>query len=215
MSLIHKILNLIFPTQCLGCGRPGFDLCPNCALNLPPADTTDLAETYACFDYETQIVKKLIWRLKYRGHSALAKPLAPLLYELILPEIADGRLFDTRPWLIVPTPLRPKRLAERGFNQAALLAKFLAAKDPANLKYQGEILEKIKDTSTQVSLKNRATRLKNLHQAFAVCRPELVKGQKIIVVDDVITTGATVGEARRALLKAGAKRVLALALAHG
>ncbi len=215
LNFIHKILDWLFPPRCVGCGQEGKHLCPDCLEQIPRADTLDLEDSYALFDYTDPRAKKLIWKLKYHGLTAVAPAVARLLSELVLPDLADQVLFGVHRFLLVPIPITPKRKRERGFNQAAVLARELARQNSDLLSYEPKIVAKIKDTPTQVSIKGRAARLKNLQGAFAVTDPAKVKNQTVIVLDDVITTGATVAEARRALRAAGARKVLALAVAHG
>ena len=113
--------------------------------------------------------------------------------------------------LIIPIPLSKKRLRERGFNQAELIANLLAEK--MSVKIACNILEKIKHTETQVKVKNRENRLKNLKGRFKVSHPRLLKEKTIILVDDVATTGATLFEAGRVLKKSGAKKVVPVVVA--
>ncbi len=214
-NFIHTILDFVLPPRCLGCKRPAQYLCTTCIREIPRADTIDLEHSYALFTYHDPRVKKLIWKLKYHGLTAVAPRIASLLHDLILPDLAEISLFEAGKVLLVPIPITSKRQKERGFNQAAVLAKHLARKNPESLIYAPNILQKTKDTPTQVSIKNRAERLKNLAGAFAVTDPDKVKNQTILILDDVITTGTTVREARRVLLQSNAKKVLTLAVAHG
>ena len=131
-------------------------------------------------------------------------------------ELADLKTFYnfTDPYL-VPIPVHKKTLRDRGFNQAEKLAQALIKIDKGkNLKILINALQKIKNTGHQAKIKNKKERMINLKGSFAVKKPELVKNKNIILVDDVITTSATLCEAKKVLEKAGARKVVAFTLAH-
>lgn len=113
--------------------------------------------------------------------------------------------------VLVPVPLHIRRLRERGYNQALILVRELNKR--TGIPYQERALVKIKDTPMQTSLKKRE-RGKNLKGVFEVKDPEAIQGKAVVLVDDVYTTGATVNECARTLLKAGAKQVAALTVAR-
>ncbi|MEK7552783.1 MAG: ComF family protein [Patescibacteria group bacterium] len=211
-SLIHNwVLDLILPRHCLGCGVSKTDLCPACLSGLPSATPPEQQkDRWSLFDYHHPLIKSAIWHLKYRGRRALGQRLGQELHERL---IKNWQIL--KPVLVVPVPLARARLAERGFNQSALIARGLVQSNPDYLKLNERCLIKIKTTPTQVEIKNREERLINLRGAFAVRAPEEVRGQTIILVDDVLTTGGTVTEARRVLLDAGAARVIITTIAHG
>jgi ComF family protein len=140
--------------------------------------------------------------LKFRQKLYLAEPLAGLLIER-LGEIRE------RPDLLIPVPLHPLRLRKRGFNQSVELTHKLARH--YSLPYDWRICQRIKETKAQSELGERE-RQKNLRNAFQICAE--VKGAHLVVVDDVITTGATVTELSKVLKKAGAKRVDVWAVAR-
>lgn len=113
--------------------------------------------------------------------------------------------------LLIPVPLHPKRLRERGFNQALLLAKELSRR--TQIPYQGRILKKKKPTPPQVQL-NAGERERGVKGAFHLTDREGVEGKTILLIDDVYTTGATVNECSKVLIRGGARRVDVLTLAH-
>lgn len=144
--------------------------------------------------------KKAIHLFKFQGIKRLAKPLGRLLMQLPIPKVD----------YIIPVPLHVKRLREREFNQTALLGNVLSKELEIKLLLNG--LVKIKETSPQTSL-NREERIKAVKNAFAF-NGDSIGGCDILLVDDVITSGATVGECSKVLKKAGAKSVTVIALAH-
>lgn len=212
-GLLYKILNLALPEKCLGCQRKnnGY-FCPECLNKIPPC--FDNSNILAAAAYQSPVVKKAVWLLKYRRVKKLAEPLAELIFQRLFhshTQCQHPMLTLGNEPLIIPIPLSKKRLRERGVNQAELIAQHLAGK--MSVKMSNNILEKIKHTETQVKVKSRENRLKNLKGTFKVSHPRLLKGKTIILVDDVATTGATLFEAGQVLKKAGAKKVIPIVVA--
>jgi ComF family protein len=112
--------------------------------------------------------------------------------------------------VIVPVPLHPARERERGFNQAALLARSLAVRTGLPVK---PVLERIRYTTTQTAF-DRAERMENLHNAFRLRRRQDVQGLRVLLVDDVLTTGSTLSECARVLKQARASSVYAATAAR-
>jgi ComF family protein len=144
-------------------------------------------------------LRKAIHLLKFRGIKRLARPIAMLLSELPIPD-ADG---------IVPVPLHPKKLREREFNQTALIGRHLARQYGIPLLL--DILKKGKATLPQTDVTGKE-RLKNVKNTFTADKS--VTGLRLILLDDVITTGATAYECSKALKKAGAAVITVVALAR-
>jgi ComF family protein len=145
-----------------------------------------------------------IRRFKYNERPDLARPLGRML------RIA-ARDAGLRADLVVPVPLHPRRLAERGYNQAALLAAHVAAELGAPLAARG--LTRLRHTEQQAQL-TRGDRLSNTAGAFRARAPDRVRGRAVVLVDDVATTGATLEACRAALLLAGAASVTCLVVAR-
>jgi ComF family protein len=151
-------------------------------------------------------LRQAIHQLKYRGKLSLSGPLLDLAithFEAHFP----GTVFD----LILPVPLHRERLMQREFNQATLLASGLAAQ--LQVPVLEHMLVRTRSTRPQVELSRRERR-QNVKQAFAVTSPEALQERRVLVVDDVFTTGATLGEIARTLKAAGAKQVDVFALAR-
>jgi ComF family protein len=207
-SCWDKLLQLrIRPPFCPSCGLPfqGLDppqthLCGRCILN-PPSYSG--ARAYGYYAAELSAVVRA---LKFGGRKNLVKLLGPLMAEAFH-EAWGPDAFD----LIVPIPLHPRRRAGRGFNQAALLARTLAFF--TGIPWRESDLIRVVDTPPQVGLSD-AARQENVRSAFACRSEERMAGKKILLVDDVMTTGATVASAATALLSSGARRVSCLALAR-
>lgn len=145
---------------------------------------------------------------KYQKKQAMAKHLNVMITDLLL-----QRLFDSD--IIIPVPLHKKRLNERGFNQSLLIAHYLSKRLCIPLSMDG--LQRVRWTRPQIEL-SRHERLKNVRGAFAVLaglKPaHIIKDKRVILVDDVYTTGATVNECAKVLKKAGASEVVVFTLAR-
>ena len=151
-------------------------------------------------------LSRIIQAFKFDGRQNLAGLLAPLL-AATLQESWSPREID----LIVPVPLHPKRKRERGYNQALLLARDLARL--VGLPFRSDALHRVRSTLPQVGLSD-AERARNLRRAFQCKKPAAVKGLRVLLIDDVMTTGSTVASAAEALLEGGALRVSVLTLAR-
>ncbi|MFH1180793.1 MAG: ComF family protein [bacterium] len=209
--------DLFFPKHCFCCKKEGEYLCQDCQalLDISPAHqnykTAALDDLYYALPYQNSIVKNLIRQLKY---EPFAKELAKTLSSLIL---IHFQLLDNKPdfsnFNLIPLPLEKKRLKWRGFNQAEEIAKPLA--EFFRLEILKEAIVKIKKTLPQAELKDDNQRKENIKNAFFSKNPEKIKGRKILLVDDVYTTGATMEEAARILKAAGAQKVVGIAACRG
>jgi competence protein ComFC len=152
------------------------------------------------------IVRKLVHQFKYGRQFHLRHPLADWLGETI----HDPRLRDRRFDILVPVPLHPARERERGFNQAQLLADLFSARISVSVR---PALERIRYTTTQTAF-DRAERMENLRNAFRL-RPKMhVQDLRVLLIDDILTTGSTLSECARVLKKAGAISVHAATAAR-
>ncbi len=188
--------------MCLTCGLPMTvpGICGACRRRQPPFAYARAAARYG------EVVRETLHAFKFGGRRALAAPLAELLAELGPDSLPGGA-----PDLIVPVPLHPRRERERGFNQALLLARRVGR--AWSRPVRSDVLRRTAPTPPQTELGVDARRA-NVRGAFAVRRPELVADRHILIVDDVFTTGATVGECARCLRRAGAATVGVLTLAR-
>ncbi len=211
---LRLVLDLLFPISCLGCGKPSLWICEECLKKIEisvgnrhalPAGKQGCSlqkhtdRIVVATDYTNPLIRQAIHFLKYKYVRELAKPLGKLMKHTI-PEISDPS--------IIPVPLHPKRLRDRGFNQSELLAHELG------LSVDSETLTRIRHTEPQMKL-DRKNRLNNLTDAFELVSPESIKGRNIILVDDVLTTGSTIKECTKTLRKGHPKSITALILAHG
>ena len=218
-------LDWLFPPNCGGCGRQGARWCSNChaqaeVIRTPVCsccgqcqDTVGLCSrcrhsppvytalrSWAIFD---GTVRNALHKLKYQRDVSLGEALARYLLECLLDLGWD---VDT----VVPVPLGLARLAERGYNQSALLARPLAM--AYRTRYSPRALCRARETHSQVGL-TAVQRRENVSGAFKAHR-DLVAGRTILVVDDVATSGATLDACASALFEAGARQVYALTVAR-
>ncbi|SER37205.1 comF family protein [Nitrosomonas sp. Nm51] len=165
--------------------------CGDCLTDPPAYSATIAALTY------TFPIDMLIHALKYRMQLAIAPVLAKLLLEKTM-----AKELTERPDLIIPMPLHPKRLQERGFNQALEIGRYVAQQ--MHIELSPDSCKRIKNTSPQTELpwKMRRNNVKNVFS----CDPNL-SGKHLAVIDDVMTTGATLNELAQQLRKQGAKKV--------
>ena len=200
----RKAIRPVHPPFCPRCGLPypsgKAHLCAPCL-----QERRYFAIHRTCASYEGAL-KEAIHRFKYEG----VFPLRRVLGDLLQPTLKAMRR-EHPVDVLLPVPLHIRRLRERGYNQALLLVRELSKR--TGIPYQERALAKIKDTPVQISLKKRE-RGKNLKGVFQVTDQEAIQGKSIVLVDDVYTTGATVNECARALLKAGAKQVAVLTVAR-
>lgn len=190
---------------CAQCGTPrqapGAEVCGRCA-----AGEYDFDQARSFGAYEGAL-RELVHLLKYRRMSALARPLGRRLAEAFAREWKRGD-FDA----VVAVPLSAARRRERGYNQAELLARELARR--CGVPCQRDTCRRVRATPPQTGL-TRAQRLENLRGAFAAGpRAAELSGKRILLVDDVFTTGATLTVCSQALRRAGARRVCALTVAR-
>jgi ComF family protein len=152
------------------------------------------------------IVRQIIHNFKYGRQVHLRHLVARWLCAAFDDERLRGRQFD----ILVPVPLHPTRQRERGFNQASLLAELSSARISIPCK---PLLKRIRYTTTQTAL-DRAERMENLHNAFRLRKNADVRGLRVLLVDDVLTTGSTLSECARVLKRAGAISVYAATAAR-
>ena len=200
------------------CWQPLARRCPRCALLLPAAsdvcpaclrDAPVLRHCHAAVDYSPPW-NGVVQQLKFHQHLAWARRMAQLLRQS--PGVAHTL---AQADLVLPVPLSTARLRERGYNQAALLARAVLRYGPATAPLQPTWLLRLVDTPAQAQL-GRAARLRNLRHAFALEPAHIaqISGRQVLLVDDVMTTGATLSAVANLLLAHGASAVDAIVFAR-
>lgn len=183
--------------------------------NLTKAPVLENADwIHPLFHYKDNKVRAIIWELKYKDNTRPLEHIGKLLYEEIVALISDIVIFNNdAQFLLIPIPISNERRIERGYNQSEYIAKEILANDLGHtLLYAPQWFSKVKETATQNKSESKNERMQNLVGCFEA-RPE-VEGKYIILIDDVVTTGSTLSEAKRTLLGAGARDVYAFTIAH-
>lgn len=227
-SLAKGLLDFVFPPLCLGCGEFNAhqaDICENC---LNRIDTYSHPICLNCFEmipddekcpfcrdkyvplfaYGNYVspLREIIIQFKFKGITTPAATFAALLFEQF-----KQRLHSLGAVMLIPIPLYPSREKHRGYNQAVLLTKQLAGL--LELPAKEDILFRVKKRKPQAKL-DFEKRVRNIKGVFAVAE-DAETAEKLILVDDVVTSGATVTEAKRELEKAGYRVCAVIAIAHG
>ena len=228
-TLLQQLLDIVFPPQCAGCKRSGHVLCPSCIARIQPLPlplcqhcSTPLFPNGACktcYYHRLSLsglravgtfqepLRSYIHALKYEGNTRLAQPLGHLLARAYM-------TYNIQADIIVPVPLHKEREQQRGYNHAHLLAEVCSS--ILNIPLHTEILVRRRATLAQVDLKLRDRR-HNVTGAF-VCSPAFATGalfeRKILIIDDVSTTGSTLEACAAPLFAAGAMTVWGLVLAR-
>lgn len=225
---LHSLLDIIFPALCLNCGvslKPGETICDSCFTAIPVNSTFFCGSCRArlpygkrvchydfpyllgaASDYNNPAVKNLIHALKFNHIKRAAAPLAKLLTQY-----TDITKFSWVNRIVIPVPLGNKRYRSRGYNQAAEIAKLFAQN--ANLIYEEKCVARIRDTLPQTEANSAKERFQNVKDCFAISDPKKIRGKNVILIDDVVTSGATFTSAAETLKAAGARSILALAVA--
>ncbi len=218
------LLDLVFPRTCAGCGREGEYLCDECEDAIPrlvpPQCNVCSAPSRAALcawcrsanqpfngitaPYRwTGVVQELVYSLKYRNVRASAPRLAELMSAHLMEKSMDADI-------IAPVPLHPSRERERGYNQSELLARQVSSS--TGILMDAELLARLRNTPPQVTMTSPEERRQNVVGAFE-CVGD-AQGKRVLLIDDVVTSGATVAECSAQLRKAGAATVWVLSLAR-
>ena len=236
--MLSFLFDVLFPPICLNCRQSvkhGETVCDSCFSGIKISKTFFCGKCYArlpaevstkaglatvkkichqdfpyllgaAADYQDTTVKHLVRNLKFGFIRSAARPLAFLLVHY-----AGNTNYPTTGFAVVPIPLSRARERQRGFNQSFLIAEIFA--NHFGLELNPDILIRNKNTKAQSEINNFAEKRGNVKNCFSVKRPDSVQGKNFILIDDVVTSGATFFEAAGALKRAGAKKIVALAAA--
>lgn len=215
-NIARQALHALLPRFCYQCGKEGELLCCDCAGLLEISHThrkrpgEKLTDLYVPCSYENRVAARLIHGMKYKPFlKELARPLARAIWSHL--ELLDNKP-DFSGFTVIAVPLAVKRMRWRGFNQAEAIAGKLAGLLSLETSFTGLI--RTRETPSQAELSGRE-RLQNIKNAFSCPNNLEVKGKKFLLVDDVVTTGATMEECAKVLRRSGALEVIGIAVAHG
>lgn len=229
-KILGSLRDILFPSSCLGCGREGSFLCDACLRAIPLNESqacpvckkpSPYGKTHAGKCASQTPLSGLIVAARYTGNPLLDKAIAQFKYRYSR-ELAEqlGRLLRTavernggtgEGWIIVPIPLHPSRKRWRGFNQAEALADEVGKALGAPVAH---LLERRKKTRQQAKL-SRAERLENVKEAFVLSDTPGTIPERILLIDDVSSTLATLEEAAKVLRDAGCAEITGAVLARG
>ena len=204
-------IELLLPSRCVGCGAGGTYLCDACLGRARRAGPLAFDPASSAFDEVTAplayegAARTAVHRLKYAGLRAIAPSMARPMAEALS---SSGVRAD----VVVPVPLHPSRLRQRGFNQALLLARPIA--EAVGLPVRDDLLRRLVAGTPQVDAGSIDERRANVAGAFGLAPGADAAGLRVVLVDDVLTTGSTLDAAAAALKGGGARSVHALAFAR-
>ena len=212
MRLYHFLMQLLFPPKCILCGKllkkEEQDLCRDCRVDSPEypnrKENRQFLDSFTAVWYYEGNVRRSLLRYKFYGKRSYASGYGRLLAMKLLTAHPDG--FDCVTWV----PVSRLRKLRRGYDQVELLAKAVGRElgiQPVPL------LKKVRHNRPQSGLSDAAKRRANVLGAYREIHPEQIAGKRILLLDDILTTGATAGEAARVLLTAGAKEIHCAAIA--
>ncbi|MBI4994644.1 ComF family protein [Candidatus Peregrinibacteria bacterium] len=210
-KIINTVLNFLFPIYCVGCKKENFHLCKACLEKFPMQISENHINgltVFAAAEFKKDLpVAELIHRFKYNGAKEIAEILGMLFNNIFPPPT----FYIQHSTFLIPVPLHCRRFNFRGFNQSLLLARELSKK--WNIPV-ADILQRHRYTQPQVEL-DGLERLSNVIDAFSMKNPEqkLNPDATYILIDDVYTTGATLGECAKVLKKRGAEKIFGVVVA--
>lgn len=200
-----KKLKLIDGKTCVKCGKPLdelyiIDKCHDCINN-----SHYFTKAVSCLEYD-DLAKKIIYDLKYHKKRYISYHIAEIMYDRL--KLKDIDSFD----MIIPVPLHAAKKRERAFNQAYLIGKYLSKM--IEIEVDNKTLIRVKNTITQNKL-TREERRKNLEDAFEIINKQTINNKRILLIDDIFTTGSTVDQCSKVLIENGAQNVYVATLATG
>jgi predicted amidophosphoribosyltransferase len=212
-STLSYLYHLLFPPHCVGCSISGSAFCSNCFKRLKRATLIPVKNCIALYPYKDPSIKTTLWEAKYHHHTKPLETLMKRSIEDIFEYVSSYTLSEeTVPLVFIPIPTSTHRKNIRGYNVPTLMAKILA-KETGGVCI--DALYKTRETIPQSKTPSRESRINNVSHSLALQeKKQLPSNALIILVDDIITSGATAQEAQRACREQGYEAIV-VALAHG
>ena len=203
-NIFSSILDLVFPDSCLNCGKTGSILCNRCLKQIKPIPGQSIhlkqpIEKVLCYTSYSGIMRKIITKFKFENKKRIAETIANLMSEMIINRIPEFAKMS-----LLAVPLHASREKERSFNQALLLARNISKN--LNIPCIENVLIRNRATNFMHKL-NKKERMQNIKNAFTVVDKQAVSGKDIIIIDDIMTTGATLTAIAAELKKSGCNKV--------
>lgn len=228
----NAVLDLLFPKFCAGCQTEGVFLCETCRTGLlartlapmcpvcsfrngtgvvckPCRKKTAIGRLVAAFSYREKTVREILRGYKYNR----MREAGPLCAGFLIAHIRQWRVQFPKTAVVVPVPLHPARMRERGFNQSAEIGKQFA--ETMRLRYREDILRRISCAKSQVECADFRERRKNVAGVFACRAAPEIRGKTVILIDDIATSCSTMDSAANVLKKAGVKSIWGIVIARG
>jgi ComF family protein len=215
-NLLHTCVSVMLPARCAACEKAEasypLPICGHCEAemtqnpSLQPYSTGNITRIYSCRK-NAGAVRKCLHLFKYEGHMNLLS----VFEEIIGSSLSENNYLQNFADIVIPVPAHPFKRHKRGFNQAESLSSILSSYLSCSLRPR--VLIKTRNTPPQMRL-TKSERINNVKGAFKVIDKFQVIGKRILLVDDIVTTGATLDECARELLRAGAGEVWAFTLAR-
>jgi ComF family protein len=237
IQLKKFLLDFLFPLKCIGCKKDGEILCEKCSKKIQtfsapicfscrkrlPLENLGrnnflchpknrIQCVFVAANYSDPILKEVIQKYKYKNIHELNRFLSSLMIGVLENFVSKISPEEKNSWKIMPVPLHPKKEKLRGFNQSFLISKIVS--EYFNIPLDITSLKRIKNTLPQAQIKNKAARLKNMEDAFQLSPRADLKNKNILLIDDILTTGATLEECAKALKTGGVKKIIAAVLAN-
>lgn len=209
-SMLKKLLNVLFPIECIGCGKNDVLLCPKCfnSIEINKAEffsSEFIDQVHVGASFHQPLLQKIIHLYKYSYLEKLSEPLSKLLVNYY--SQVEDKMIEP---IIIPVPLHQKRLLVRCFNQSELIAQSFCQK--FNYQLKNNLIFRVKHTEQQAKL-NKKGRIENIKGAFKILDEDFVKNKNFIIIDDLYTTGSTVAGIAKLLKDSGADQVWCLVIA--
>ncbi len=209
MNYFKKVLNFIFPKEKIEKEKV-LKILENKILYFPEK------KKIIFLPYKNKYIREIIWSMKFKNNFSAAKFFGEIIYENlpdILQELKMKENFHNP--VLITIPITFSKKLSRKYNQNDIVVNHFLKLGGSNFtKWEKNILIKTKNTKPQSRIKNKEKRFENIKNSFGIKNPEIIKGKNILLFDDVLTSGATLKEAKKVLKKAGAKKIIFMVLAH-
>lgn len=209
--IIRLLDRILFPRACIKCRKPDESLCLSCMQSLPLNNFYRNSYTFSVFSYEDPTVRRVIHRIKFFNDKTLFESISRVMAEELTNIMTDRLYQDVKNIRLVPIPITNKKLKKRGYNQCSIIAGNISKN--LGIKVLDNLLYKSKETRPQSSIKKRSERLTNPLESFQIKSTCEEYDKLLIIIDDVVTTGATLNEAVKVLKKSGFRNILCLTFA--